>query len=154
MEIVKGPTFSIQVKAPPERVYSYVADFGRHPEWSPDDMRIQALTPGPARVGSKFKAEGTLQGKRNPSEVEITDLRPPGRIAFTATDKSGPLYHEFKFMPQDGGTLVERQLSAPRLPFAQQAVRTALMLIFLPLAVRPNFMKALNMMKTNVDGGR
>jgi len=26
------------------------------------------------------------------------------------------------------------------------------MFIFLPLAVRPNFMKALNLMKTNVEG--
>ena len=152
MEIVNGPTFRVHVKAPPERVYAYVADFSRHPEWSPDDMRIDPLTPGPTRVGSKFKAEGTLQGKRNASEVEITDLRPSSRIAFTASDKSGPIYHEFRFIPQDGGTLVERQLSAPRLPFAQQALRTALMFVFLPLAVRPNFMKALNLMKTNVEG--
>src|SRR2546428_1968401 len=138
MEIVKGPTFSIQVKAPPERVYSYVADFGRHPEWSPDDMRIQALTPGPARVGSKFKAEGTLQGKRNPSEVEITDLRPPGRIAFTATDKSGPVYHELRLIPQDGGTLLQRQLSSPRLPFAQPALPPPPTPVLPPPAGPPN----------------
>jgi len=152
MEIVKGPTFRVHVDAPPERVYSYVADFTRHPEWSPDEMKIEAVTPGPTRVGSTYKAEGTLQGKRNRSELQVTALTPSSRIAFTATDKSGPLFHTFTFTSQDGGTLVERNLAAPRLPFAQQALRTALMLVFLPIAVRPNFMKALNMMKANVEG--
>src|SRR5437870_7760160 len=109
MEIVKGPTFRVHVDAPPERVYSYVADFTRHPEWSPDEMKIEAVTPGPTRVGSTYKAEGTLQGKRNRSELQVTALTPSSRIAFTATDKSGPLFHTFTFTSQDGGTLVERK---------------------------------------------
>ena len=119
MEIVKGPTFRVHVDAPPERVYSYVADFTRHPEWSPDEMKIEAVTPGPTRVGSTYKAEGTLQGKRNRSELQVTALTPSSRIAFTATDKSGPLFHTFTFTSQDGGTLVERNLAAPRLPFPE-----------------------------------
>src|SRR5438445_7529809 len=86
------------------------------------------------------------------SEHQVTSLTPSSRSSYTATDKSGPLFHTFTFTSQDGGTLVERNLAAPRLPFAQQALRTALMLIFLPIAVRPNFMKALNMMKANVEG--
>ncbi|HEV8535969.1 MAG TPA: SRPBCC family protein [Candidatus Limnocylindria bacterium] len=152
MDIVRGPTFTVHVSAPPDRVYAYVADFLRHPEWSPDDMKIESQTPGPSRVGSRFKAVGTLQGKRNSSELEITAMEPSRRIVFTATDKSGPIFHTFTFTPENGGTRVDRNLSAERMPPLRQAIRTLMMYLLVPLAVRPNFMKALNMMKANVEG--
>ncbi len=138
--------FAIQVNAPPERVYDYLVDFGRHPEWSPDGMIIQGPS-GPASVGNTYKAEGTLQGKRNASTVEVKALERPRRIVFAATDKRGPVTHEFRLTPKDGGTYVERDFSGANPSFAQKLMFA----IFLPIAIRPNFMKALGMMKANLE---
>ncbi len=141
-----GAVFAIQVNAAPERVYDYLVDFSRHPEWSPDGMIIDA-PPGPAHVGSTFKAEGTLQGKRNASTVEVKALERPRRVLFTAADKQGPVTHEFILTPKDGGTYVERILSGPNPTFMQKLMFA----IFLPIAIRPNFMKALGMLKANLE---
>jgi hypothetical protein len=48
-----GPTWKVFIKAPPEKVYAYVADVGRQDEWAShaDDMKISAETPGEPAVG-------------------------------------------------------------------------------------------------------
>ena len=101
-----GPTWSIFINAPPERVYPYLADVGRHGEWGSeaDAMVISAETPGEPSVGKTYKAEGTLLGKRNPSTVKITALDPPKTIEIEAEDSSGKSGHVFTLTPQDGGT--------------------------------------------------
>lgn len=114
-----GPSWKIQVAAPPEAVYAYVADVGRHAEWAsePDAMTIKADQPGPPAVGKTYSAEGTLLGKRNPSQVTITDLEPPRRVEIEAEDSSGISGHVFTFTPESGGTLVTRQIHGIKQPF-------------------------------------
>ncbi len=113
-----GPTWKIQIKAPPEKVYAYVADVGRHSEWSSeaDAMTISPETPGEPAVGRVYKAEGTLLGKRNPSTVTITALDPPKTVEIEAQDSSGISGHVFTITPQDGGTLVTRQIYGVKQP--------------------------------------
>ncbi len=130
-------------------MFAYVADFAKHPEWSPDDMKIEALTPGPTRVGSRYRAVGTLQGKRNESEVAVTAYDPPRLLAFEAKDAGRPLTHTFTFTARDGGTWVNRNLSGSA-PLAQRIVVALLM----PIAIRPNFMKALAMLKDRLEARR
>lgn len=114
-----GPTWKIQIDAPPEKVYAYVADVGRHAEWSsePDAMTIKADAGGEPAVGQTYSAEGTLLGKRNPSKVKITALDPPRQVEIEAEDSSGISGHVFTFTPHDGGTLVTRQIYGIKQPF-------------------------------------
>lgn len=114
-----GPTWKIQINTPPDKVYAYVADVGRHGEWASqaDAMTIKADSPGEPAVGKTYSAEGTLIGKRNPSKVTITDLEPPRRVEIEAEDSSGISGHVFTFTPQDGGTLVSRQIYGVKQPF-------------------------------------
>jgi hypothetical protein len=51
---------SIDIAAPPDEVYLYLADFGRHAEWSMSVATLEQLTPGPVGVGTEFKASETL----------------------------------------------------------------------------------------------
>ena len=113
-----GPTWKIQIAAPPEKVYAYVADVGRHAEWSsePDAMTIKADSPGEPAVGKTYSAEGTLLGKRNPSKVTITALEPPRRVEIEAEDSSGISGHVFTLTPQDGATQVSRQIYGVKQP--------------------------------------
>jgi uncharacterized membrane protein len=73
---------SIDIEASADEVYIYLADFGRHREWSSARMtELKQLTEGPIRVGSVFEAAETL-----PSKIvtysRITALEPTRRIAW------------------------------------------------------------------------
>jgi uncharacterized protein YndB with AHSA1/START domain len=145
-----GPTWKVFIKAPPEKVYAYVADVGRHDEWAshPDDMKISAETPGELAVGKPYKAEGTLLGKRNPSTVKITALNPPKTVEIEAEDSSGISGHVFTLTPQDGGTLVTRQIYGVKQPLLGP--------IFFMLFKRKidvNFNGALTNLKSKLESG-
>ena len=113
-----GPTWKIHVDVPPDKAYEYVADIGRHGEWGSDAdaMTIEADEPGKPEVGKTYSAEGTLLGKRNPSKVTITALDPPNSVEIEAEDSSGISGHVFRFIPEDGGTLVTRQIYGVKQP--------------------------------------
>jgi uncharacterized protein YndB with AHSA1/START domain len=113
-----GPSWKVFIKAPPEKVYAYMADVSRHGEWASeaDAMVISAEAPGEPAVGKTYKAEGTLLGKRNPSTVKITALGPPKTIEIEAEDSSGISGHAFTLLSQDSGTLVTRQIYGVKQP--------------------------------------
>jgi uncharacterized protein YndB with AHSA1/START domain len=80
---------SIDIAAPPERVYDLVADITRMGEWSPECHRCTWAknSTGPA-VGARFKAKN--KGRRGPSwfNSPVVTVAEPGK-AF-AFNRSGP----------------------------------------------------------------
>ena len=113
-----GPSWTVQVNVSPDKAYAYVADIGRHAEWSfgPDDMSIKADQPGPVKVGSTFHAEGNLMG-RNKSTVTVTRLDPAKAVEFESQDGGGINGHVITFTAKDGGTLITRQMFGIKQPF-------------------------------------
>lgn len=72
----------IDIDAPAADVYSYLADFPRHREWSSANMtELKQLTPGPVGVGSEFEAAETAPS-RIVTYSRITALEPNRRIAW------------------------------------------------------------------------
>jgi uncharacterized protein YndB with AHSA1/START domain len=136
----------VSINAAPDKVYSYVADFSKHPEWSMDDLKIDAQTPGPLQVGSRFNAVGHLLGKPNPSTVSVTALDPPKSFEFEAEDKRGITGHVLTFTPEGSGTKVTRQIFAVKQP----ALGPLLFAIFKG-AINKNFDGALQKLKTNLE---
>lgn len=143
----KGPSWSVVINAPRERVYEYVSDISRHPEWSPDNMQITGPT-GPAHEGAMYEAEGTLRGKRNKSNVFVTELEPPNRLEFEAQDSSGIAGHVFTFTPDNGGTRVTRTLYGVKQP----GLAPVLYLIYRG-SINKNFNAALEKLKQRVEAG-
>jgi uncharacterized protein YndB with AHSA1/START domain len=143
-----GPSWSITVSVPPEQAYEYVADILKHPEWGMDDMTMAATTPGETKVGSRFKAEGTLFGRRNPSTVVVTELEPPRRLEFEAEDRQGISGHVFEFEKQDGGTLITRKMYGVKQPFFGP-----LLLFFFRGAIDKDYNGALAKLKQKLETG-
>jgi len=143
-----GPTWKVFIKAPPEKVYAYVADVGRHGEWASeaDAMTIKGEGSGTPAVGNTYQAEGTLLGKRNPSTVKITALDPPKSVEIEATDSRGISGHVFTFTPQDGGTLVTRQIYGVKQPL----LGPVFFMIF-KSKIDVNFNGALSNLKTKME---
>src|SRR5438270_5061561 len=141
-------TYKVVAKVPPDKAFQYVADIKRHAEWGMDDMKVDPVTGGPTKVGSRFNAVGHLLGKPNPSTVTVTAYEPPRRLAFDAEDKSTIFLHEFRFTPQNGGTLIERELTGKKRPVVQA--------ILFPLfkgAIDKNFNGAMAKLKERLESG-
>jgi len=132
--------YRVVINAAPEKVFAYVSDLTRHPEWSGGKLRIESLTPGPVAVGSQYKSYGGVAGQQNrPNELLVTCYESPTRFTFTAQDRDfGEVVNDFKFTPQEGGTLMERTLSMKMNPVMAFAFR----LFIRPLIGQPMMDKA------------
>ena len=96
----------IDVAAPADAIFDYVADVPRHVEWNEQPLEITPLTPGPVAVGSRFSTREGLPSNLPPlqrllmrpmlkvgnwlfasdgrTEAEVTELDPKRRIAWSA----------------------------------------------------------------------
>jgi uncharacterized membrane protein len=70
-------SMSITIEAPIERVWEYASDIHRQPEWMHEMKRVEMLTPGPIRVGSRGRATVRIFGISTTDDVVITRLEPP-----------------------------------------------------------------------------
>ncbi len=142
--------YSVDVKAPQATVFNYVADVSRHGEWgsADDHMKATAERPGQPAMGSRYKADGLLNGKANQSNVTITALEPPKRLAFDAEDSNSVFHHEFTFSPAAGGTHVERHVTMTKGPFY-----FPLVLAIFRSTVQKNYNGAMSNLKTKTEAG-
>jgi uncharacterized protein YndB with AHSA1/START domain len=141
-------SYNVDIKAPQSKVFDYVADVSRHGEWgsTDDHMKASAEKPGPPAVGARYKADGMLNGKANPSVVTITALESPKRLAFDAEDSNSVFHHEFVFSPADGGTHVERHVTMTRGPFY-----FPLVLAIFKSTVQKNYNGAMSNLKAKLE---
>ena len=140
--------YAVDVKAPQSTVFDYVADVSRHGEWgsADDHMKATAERPGPPAMGSRYKAEGMLNGKLNNSTVTITALDSPRRLAFDAEDSNSVFHHEFVFSAANGGTHVERHVTMTRGLFY-----FPLVLAIFSGTVKKNYNGAMSNLKTKME---
>ncbi|MEA2646957.1 MAG: Polyketide cyclase / dehydrase and lipid transport [Chloroflexota bacterium] len=133
------PTYAVTtiLPAPPEEVYAAISDLTRHPEWAADPVEIQ-LVEGDGGPGSRYSSTATSKGKRITADITVTDATPPGRFAFDVSDLTGQYRHVFTVTAVDGGSQVERRISAS-LSASQAAL---FYLVYLPVK-RPNARRAL-----------
>ncbi len=100
---------SILVDAPVEKVFRYLADFERHPEWVNKLVSIRKTSPGPVGVGSTFETRSmerrgpsqTLGGElvEVPGEIEVTQFVANKRFVFEVMTQewgSGRFRHSFE----------------------------------------------------------
>lgn len=150
MNTIEGQT-DLLIEAPSAKLYAYLLDFTRHPEWAANLSSVRQLTPGPVRVGTTFRTQegpppvplltklrmmrhfvgGLLGGAKPYSQAEITGLEPGRRIAWRAGIPRGAGYFnlaewEFLLEPQGDATkLTQRFCYKPQAPGAARMVGAA-----------------------------
>lgn len=80
---------SSTINAPMEKVFALVADIDRAGEWMPADARVERLTEGPLRVGSRYRETRPVMGRIDTEEYEITVFDPPNLIEVYADGRKG-----------------------------------------------------------------
>ncbi len=143
-------TYQVTIQAPPEKVFAYVSDLTRHPEWSGGQLKVESRSSGPIAAGSQYVSYGELLNeKERKNELRVTQFKPPGRFAFIAKDPGvGEVLHTFTFKPQGNGTLVERVVT-----HTQPALRAfGFRFLINPLVSNPMMEKAMARLKARLEG--
>jgi uncharacterized protein YndB with AHSA1/START domain len=71
----------VVIDAPPERVWTEVADIERQPRWMRDMKAVRLLTDGPVGVGTRGEATVRIFGIGVTDPVTVTAFEPPSRFA-------------------------------------------------------------------------
>jgi hypothetical protein len=109
----RAVTISARIEIPrtPDKIFDFVADLRNHLVWSTDLEAVEALTPGPPAVGSRYRFRQRLGDDRRIEFVtQVIDYQPGWRFETVLDDG---LHHQttaFTLRPVKGGTEVTSAL--------------------------------------------
>lgn len=93
----------IEVAAPIEAAFDYVADFATTAEWDPGIAEGRRVGEGPISVGSTFEVVADFSGRRLPLTYEITEYERPRRVVLAGEGSTFRGLDEISFAPGAGG---------------------------------------------------
>lgn len=104
-------TVEKQISAPPEKVFALASNFATMSERVPGIKRVEMLTEGPVRVGTKFKETRIMFGKEATETMEVTAFDPP-RSYSLGCNSCGCVYDSrLDFAPNAGGTKINMTMT-------------------------------------------
>jgi uncharacterized membrane protein len=79
-------SITIDIEAPPDRVWAILSDVERWPEWTPSVTSVELIDPAPFAIGSRARI---LQPKLRPAVWQVTELVPAARSLAWVTRAPG-----------------------------------------------------------------
>lgn len=108
---------SLDINAPPEKIYAYLIDFSRHAEWSSNVTEIKLVRGETGRVGAEYESTEDIPRPMT-TYAQITALRAPNLIEWQATDKRVfKTNWTFEIEKQNGGSRVTQKVTFQPLNF-------------------------------------
>ena len=143
-----GGEFEITIDAPAARVWPWVADLGKHAQFSPTPYSVEWIGGEPNAVGSRYRSVGEIPGdKHHVNEGEILENVPLRRFVLRAHDEQGSYLNTFDLTPQGDGTKVTH-----RLDFEEMHGPAALMApVLFPLLGKRQIRARMAMLKSVVE---
>jgi carbon monoxide dehydrogenase subunit G len=115
-------TLTTRIDAPPAEVFAVAADFERIPQIIRGIKSIEFLTPGPIRVGTRFRETRVMFGRDSSEEMTVTAFDPPHGCTLEAYTCGAQFISEHRFKPDGAGTLLELSIrTEPRTLLAKLA---------------------------------
>ena len=99
-------TVECTTRAPAEIAYATHLDVMQWPRFVRGIEKVEMLTQGPPRVGSRFRETRLMFGRRASEEMTIAELVPAQRQVLTAENHGTRYTATATFTPQEGGTLI------------------------------------------------
>lgn len=106
----------VTINAPADKVFPYVADISKHPEWAAHKLEIVDAPSGPPRVGSTYTTVGHQMGTHK-AKVTITEYSPSTKMVFESDDNTGLFRHYFLLEEKDGQTVLKKGTESIRMRF-------------------------------------
>ena len=122
-------TASIRIAAPRERVFEVFTDIPRAVERIPGIVKIEMLSDGPFRVGTRWRETRIMMKKEATEEMWVTACAPPQSYAVEAESRGTHYDTLFEFTPDGNGTLVTWTFRGTPLTFGTKIASA----IFTPL---------------------
>ncbi len=104
---------SIDIAAPPERVWAIFSDVERWHEWTASVTSVTRLDDGPFGVGSRARV---VQPKINPAVFEVTEFNAGRNFVWTTTNGGVRAVANHRVEPAPGGTRVTISLDFAGFP--------------------------------------
>lgn len=105
------------IQASPDVVFRAASDLRNAPQRIRGIVRVEVLTDGPIRQGTRFRETRMMFKREATEEMEVTSFDPPRGYAI-GCDSCGCRYRsEFRFEPAGGGTDVTMTFEAQPLTF-------------------------------------
>ena len=99
-------TIDIDVVAPQETVFSYIADGSRTPEWYEAVQTASKTSEGPTGLGTRYMFTRVLPQGEVVNEVEVSEFREPDRVTFTSKSGPTPFVYRYRIGPSGTGSRV------------------------------------------------
>jgi uncharacterized protein YndB with AHSA1/START domain len=101
----------IEIAAPPERVFAYIATPANWPRWHPASRAVRGITDRTPGVGEAVIETFEVAGRRGDATWTTMELSPPRLWEMIATSPGGGGARiVYTLTAKDGGTLWERDL--------------------------------------------
>jgi Polyketide cyclase / dehydrase and lipid transport len=94
----------ILIGRPVDVVFDYVADQSNEPQYNPQMVRAEKVTPGPVGKGTRFRSAVTSRGRTAEMLIECTGYDRPKLFATTTTMAQADIRYTLRFEPAPAGT--------------------------------------------------
>jgi uncharacterized protein YndB with AHSA1/START domain len=137
---------SIVVNAPAEKVFEYVSDLTKLPEWGQFSTAVRQTSQGPVGVGSTFETDGKQFG--NHTDIcTISEYVPGKKFAIEAKGDAGDVKNSF-VIAEEGATTRLTKVQE----FTKPALSARLAKPVISRLAPKNLMKDLEKIKANIEG--
>jgi uncharacterized protein YndB with AHSA1/START domain len=94
----------ILIGRPIGEVFDYVADQSNEPQYNPQMVRAEKITPGPVRKGTQFRSAVASRGRATEMLIEYTAYDRPRLLESTTTMTQADINYTLRFEPAAAGT--------------------------------------------------
>jgi uncharacterized protein YndB with AHSA1/START domain len=94
---------TIHLNRPVDQVFAFLADTGKVSTWQSSLIKLEALTEGPLRLGSRFREIRRLGRRDSEIQGQVTAFEPNKRLETKTTTKPEVMV-SYSFEPENGGT--------------------------------------------------
>lgn len=99
---------TIHLNQPVEQVFAFLMDTGKLSAWQSNLIKMEKITEGPLRTGSRFKEVRRLGRRESEIQAEITAFEPNKRFE-TRTLTKPEVTVSYSFEPENGGTRLKHK---------------------------------------------
>lgn len=109
--------FSQHIDAPPTRVFELASSFERAPEHISGITKVEMVTDGPVRTGTRFKETRVMMGREATEEMEVVEFTPNKSYTLAAESCGSEWRSQLTFQPSGGGTDVNLDMQCKAKTF-------------------------------------